>query len=87
MYKNQLQEVAQRSCFDLPSYSSIRQGPHHDPMYKAIVNFNGEEFESPRPYSTLRHAEHAAAQAALTSLSARTPSHSLAARILVRLFL
>ncbi|KAL2239829.1 double-stranded RNA-binding protein 2 [Sesamum indicum] len=82
MYKNQLQELAQRSCFNLPSYTCIREGPDHAPRFKAIVNFNGESFESPQYCSTLRQAEHSAAEAALISLSSRGPSHSLAARIL-----
>lgn len=82
MYKNQLQELAQRSCFNLPSYSCIREGPDHAPRFKAAVNFNGEVFESPSFCTTLRQAEHAAAEVALHSLSSRAPSHSLAARIL-----
>ncbi|XP_041990653.1 double-stranded RNA-binding protein 2-like [Salvia splendens] len=82
MYKNQLQELAQRSCFSLPSYTCIREGPDHAPRFKAVVNFNGDTFESPHFCSNLRLAEHAAAEAALTSLSSRGPSHSLAARIL-----
>uniref|UniRef100_A0A0V0I9G8 Putative double-stranded RNA-binding protein 2-like n=1 Tax=Solanum chacoense TaxID=4108 RepID=A0A0V0I9G8_SOLCH len=82
MYKNQLQELAQRSCFNLPSYVCIREGPDHAPRFKAVVNFNGESFESPHYCSTLRQAEHAAAEVALNALSNRGPSHSLAARIL-----
>ncbi|MCL7026481.1 hypothetical protein MKW94_019809 [Papaver nudicaule] len=82
MYKNQLQELAQRSCFNLPSYICIREGPDHAPRFKATVNFNGEVFESPNFCTTLRQAEHSAAEIALNSLSNRGPSHSLAARIL-----
>ncbi|XP_028808071.1 double-stranded RNA-binding protein 2 [Neltuma alba] len=82
MYKNQLQELAQRSCFNLPSYTCIREGPDHAPRFKATVNFNGEIFESPHYCSTLRQAEHSAAEVALNSLSSRGPSNSLAARIL-----
>ncbi|KAK4762752.1 hypothetical protein SAY86_008520 [Trapa natans] len=82
MYKNQLQELAQRSCFNLPSYTCLREGPDHAPRFKATVNFNGETFESPHYCSTLRQAEHSAAEVALNSLSSRGPSHSLAARIL-----
>lgn len=85
MYKNQLQELAQRSCFNLPSYSCIREGPDHAPRFKASVNFNGEVFESPAFCNTLRQAEHSAAEVALQSLSSRAPSHSLAAKILVRI--
>ncbi|KAJ4969527.1 hypothetical protein NE237_016228 [Protea cynaroides] len=82
MYKNQLQELAQRSCFNLPSYACIREGPDHAPRFKATVNFNGETFESPTFCTTLRQAEHAAAEVALSTLSKRGPSRSLAARVL-----
>ncbi|KAF8394996.1 hypothetical protein HHK36_018935 [Tetracentron sinense] len=82
MYKNQLQELAQRSCFNLPSYTCIREGPDHAPKFKATVNFNGEIFESPNYCTTLRQAEHSAAEVALNSLSNTGPSVSLAARIL-----
>ncbi|KAL0403472.1 UNVERIFIED_CONTAM: Double-stranded RNA-binding protein 2 [Sesamum radiatum] len=82
MYKNQLQELAQRSCFNLPSYTCIREGPDHAPRFKAAVNFNGEMFESPNYCSTLRQAEHSAAEVALDALASRGPSNSLAARIL-----
>ncbi|GJN36044.1 hypothetical protein PR202_gb24869 [Eleusine coracana subsp. coracana] len=82
MYKNQLQELAQRSCFNLPSYACIREGPDHAPRFKATVNFNGETFESPTFCSTLRQAEHAAAEVALNELSKRGPSSSLAAKVL-----
>lgn len=83
MYKNQLQELAQRSCFNLPSYSCIREGPDHAPRFKASVNFNGEIFESPNYCTTLRQAEHSAAEVALNVLSTRGPSRSLTARVLV----
>ncbi|KAL5793447.1 hypothetical protein ACOSP7_002041 [Xanthoceras sorbifolium] len=82
MFKNQLQELAQRSCFNLPSYACIREGPDHAPRFKASVNFNGEIFESPSYCTTLRHAEHAAAEVALNVLSTRGPSRSLTARVL-----
>ncbi|KAJ4824488.1 hypothetical protein Tsubulata_033138 [Turnera subulata] len=82
MYKNQLQELAQRSCFNLPAYSCIREGPDHAPRFKATVNFNGETFESPTFCSTLRQAEHAAAEIALNTLASRGPSRVLAARVL-----
>ncbi|KAJ6397663.1 hypothetical protein OIU77_018636 [Salix suchowensis] len=82
MYKNQLQELAQRSCFNLPSYSCIREGPDHAPRFKSTVNFNGETFESPTFCSTLRLAEHAAAEVALNTLASRGPSKALIAGVL-----
>lgn len=87
MFKNQLQELAQRSCFNLPSYSSVREGPDHAPRFKASVNFNGEIFDSPKYCNTLRQAEHSAAEVALSALSTSGPSRSLTARVLVSLFL
>ena len=83
MYKNQLQELAQRSCFSLPSYVCTREGPDHAPCFRAAVTFNGETFEGPSGCTTLRQAEHAAAEVALARLSLRGPSTSLAARVLV----
>lgn len=83
MFKNQLQELAQRSCFNLPSYACTREGPDHAPRFKASVNFNGEIFVSPNYCSTLRQAEHSAAQVALHVLSSGGPSRSLTARVLV----
>lgn len=82
MYKNQLQELAQRSCFNLPAYTCIREGPDHAPRFKATVNFNGETYECPNYCTTLRQAEHSAAEVALNALANRGPSNSLAARIL-----
>lgn len=83
MYKNQLQELAQRSCFSLPSYVCTREGPDHAPRFRAAVTFNGETFEGPSGCTTLRQAEHAAAEVALARLSLRGPSTTLAARVLV----
>ncbi|KAL6494184.1 hypothetical protein OROGR_030984 [Orobanche gracilis] len=82
MYKNQLQELAQRTCFNLPSYTCIREGPDHAPRFKAVVNFNGETYESPTYCSTLRQAEHSAAEVALNALASCGPTNSLAAKIL-----
>ncbi|KAI3941262.1 hypothetical protein MKX01_029836 [Papaver californicum] len=82
MYKNQLQELAQRSCFNLPSYTCIREGPDHAPRFKAMVNFNGKVFEGPCNCTTLRQAEHSAAEVALNTLSIRGPSRSLTAKVI-----
>ncbi|KAF7073481.1 hypothetical protein CFC21_078458 [Triticum aestivum] len=86
MYKNQLQELAQRSCFSLPSYVCTREGPDHAPRFKATVTFNGETFHGPTCCTTLRQAEHAAAEVALARLSTRGPSTYLTARVLVSCF-
>eukprot|EP00270_Netrium_digitus_P014706 TRINITY_DN5056_c0_g1_i2.p1 TRINITY_DN5056_c0_g1~~TRINITY_DN5056_c0_g1_i2.p1 ORF type:complete len:508 (+),score=74.25 TRINITY_DN5056_c0_g1_i2:244-1767(+) len=74
MFKNQLQELAQRTCQNLPSYAGARAGPGHAPKFKATVTFNNESFESPDFFPTLRQAEHAAAEVALAELAKRGPS-------------
>ncbi|KAM5561462.1 double-stranded RNA-binding protein 3-like [Rosa sericea] len=76
MFKNRLQEKAQKSRLNLPSYSSTRKGPDHAPQFKATVNFNGKTFKSPTFYSTLRQAENAAAEVALNTVEKR--GHNLA---------
>ncbi|KAL1817104.1 hypothetical protein ACET3Z_019678 [Daucus carota] len=58
MYKNQLQELAQRSCFNLPSYTSIREGI----VELADILFHGE------PAKNKKQAEKNAALAAWSSL-------------------
>ncbi|XP_057864280.2 uncharacterized protein LOC131072210 isoform X2 [Cryptomeria japonica] len=68
MTKTQLQEFANKGGFDLPCYSSIREGPPHALRFKAAVKFNGETYEGPGFFNTLRQAEHAAATVALKSL-------------------
>ena len=82
MHKNQLQELAQRSGYNLPSYSCIREGPDHAPKFKATVTFNGETFSSPGYFASLRQAEHAAAEVALKVFSQRSPSQPSIAKIL-----
>ncbi|CAI5962477.1 unnamed protein product [Closterium sp. NIES-65] len=78
MHKNQLQEVAQKNGYNLPSYACIREGPDHAPKFKATVLFNGETYVSPGYFVSLRQAEHAAAEVALRSLSECCPSQSIA---------
>ncbi|KAK3013377.1 hypothetical protein RJ639_009542 [Escallonia herrerae] len=62
MYKNHLQELAQRSCFNLPSFACIGERHDHAPRFKASVNFNGEIFDISSYCTTLRQDEHAAAE-------------------------
>eukprot|EP00475_Leptophrys_vorax_P025641 TRINITY_DN3591_c0_g1_i1.p1 TRINITY_DN3591_c0_g1~~TRINITY_DN3591_c0_g1_i1.p1 ORF type:complete len:541 (-),score=-45.89 TRINITY_DN3591_c0_g1_i1:505-2127(-) len=82
MHKNQLQELAQKNGYNLPSYACIREGPDHAPKFKATVLFNGETYESPGYFVSLRQAEHAAAEVALRSLSECVHSQSSIAKVL-----
>ncbi|XP_010243729.1 PREDICTED: double-stranded RNA-binding protein 1-like [Nelumbo nucifera] len=69
LYKNQLQSYAQRKSTALPTYSYVNEGLPHDPRFKAKVTINGQIFESPGVFCTVKEAENAAAGAACASLS------------------
>uniref|UniRef100_A0A1D1XP04 Double-stranded RNA-binding protein 1 n=1 Tax=Anthurium amnicola TaxID=1678845 RepID=A0A1D1XP04_9ARAE len=69
MYKSQLQSYAQKRNLNLPTYECIREGSLHALRFKAVVTVDGQTFESPQFFGTLKDAEHAAAKAALMSLS------------------
>ncbi|KAI5577757.1 hypothetical protein BDE02_09G135700 [Populus trichocarpa] len=68
-YKSHLQNYARWKNCDLPTYYNTREGPSHAPCFKATVTVDGHTIESPEFFNTLKAAEHAAAKAALMSLS------------------
>ncbi|CAL0299223.1 unnamed protein product [Lupinus luteus] len=69
LYKNQLQNYAHKKNLNLPAYSSEWEGPPHALRFKCKVTIDGQTFESSKFFSTLKDAEHAAAEVALMSLS------------------
>ncbi|XP_020221439.1 double-stranded RNA-binding protein 1 [Cajanus cajan] len=69
LYKNQLQSYLQKRNLGLPVYSSEWEGPPHAMRFKCKVTVGGQTYESDKFYSTLKDAEHAAAEVALKSLS------------------
>ncbi|KAG5224267.1 double-stranded RNA-binding protein [Salix suchowensis] len=68
LFKNQLQNYAQKRNFTLPEYSCERVGPAHATRFKCRVTVDGQTYESREYFPTLNKAEHAAAKAALMSL-------------------
>ncbi|XP_054800404.1 double-stranded RNA-binding protein 4-like isoform X7 [Prosopis cineraria] len=68
LYKNQLQNYSQKRNLNLPEYSTEREGPPHASRFKCKVTIDGQTFESPQFFPTLKDAEHAAAKVALMSL-------------------
>uniref|UniRef100_A0A7N2M3J4 DRBM domain-containing protein n=1 Tax=Quercus lobata TaxID=97700 RepID=A0A7N2M3J4_QUELO len=67
-YKNQLQNFAQKRNLLLPVYSCKCEGPPHASHFRCKVTVDGQTYESPELFTTLKDAEHAAAKIALTSL-------------------
>ncbi|MCO5605839.1 hypothetical protein L7F22_060023 [Adiantum nelumboides] len=71
MFKSQLQEYVHKAGWTAPVYDITREGPSHEPRFKAVVTIQNETFESPAFYRNLKKAEHAAAEVALRAFSAR----------------
>ncbi|RDY01439.1 Double-stranded RNA-binding protein 4, partial [Mucuna pruriens] len=69
LYKNQLQSYVQKKNLSLPVYSHEWEGPPHAMRFKCKVTVDGRTYESDKFYSTLKDAEHAAAEVALMTLS------------------
>ncbi|KAE9590214.1 putative double-stranded RNA-binding domain-containing protein [Lupinus albus] len=69
LYKNQLQNYAHKRNLNLPVYASVWEGPPHALRFKCKVTIDGQTFESPKLFATLKDAENAAAEVALMSLS------------------
>ncbi|RZC83501.1 hypothetical protein C5167_046284 [Papaver somniferum] len=84
LHKSQLQIYAQKRNLSLPIYSCVREGPPHNTHFKAIVAVDGQTFERPEFFRTLKEAEHAASRVALTSLM-RDGNSILEARNLIPL--
>lgn len=68
IFKNQLQEYAQKAGLLAPAYEIERDGPSHEPRFKAKVTLQDVTYESPAFYTNSKKAEHAAAEVALLAL-------------------
>lgn len=69
LYKSQLQCYAQKRNLPFPIYSSEQEGPPHARCFKCKVTVDGQTYESPEFFSTLKEAEHEAAKIAVMALS------------------
>ncbi|XP_057778870.1 double-stranded RNA-binding protein 1-like [Salvia miltiorrhiza] len=69
MYKNLLQQHAQKENLGFPVYTSEAEGPPHSRRFKSKVSINGKLYETPEFFSTLKEAEQTAAKIACQALS------------------
>ncbi|KAL6521247.1 HLA class II histocompatibility antigen, DR beta 4 chain [Orobanche gracilis] len=69
MYKNQLQQFAQKKNFGLPKYTTEADGPPHARRYKSSVSLNGKSYETGEFFPTMKEAEQAVAKVACQMLS------------------
>ncbi|XP_050369102.1 double-stranded RNA-binding protein 1-like [Argentina anserina] len=64
MYKSKLQELCHEKKWGLPRYTAIKDGPDHNPCFKACVSVNGFSFDSPVACKSSKQAQNQAAMVA-----------------------
>lgn len=69
LFKNRLQEYAQKAAIPLPIYHTINEGTQHMPMFRATVVINGTTYTSPNVFLHRKTAEMDAARIALPNLA------------------
>ncbi|KAK9700244.1 hypothetical protein RND81_08G226200 [Saponaria officinalis] len=70
MYKNRLQEFAQRANLQLPSYHTVNeQELRQVPKFRSTVEVDGEKYTSTNTFTTRKAAEQDVAKLALESIS------------------
>ncbi|KAK8661148.1 hypothetical protein V6N13_052047 [Hibiscus sabdariffa] len=77
MFKSKLQELCQRRQWALPRYTSMKDGPDHNPCFKSSVFLNGTSFHSSVLCKSCKEAQNDAAKSAFlhfTSSSSSTPA-------------
>lgn len=84
VYKNLLQEIAQRVGAPLPSYTTTRSGLGHPPVFTGTVELAGIIFTG-EPAKNKKQAEKNSAMAAWSSLKQR--EFSSPQRVFLRSFL
>lgn len=71
MYKAKLQELCQRTLWSLPDYSISREGPDHNPRFKASVTVNGVVFVTANVSRSSKQALNDAAKLAFDHFSSQ----------------
>ncbi|KAL0374717.1 UNVERIFIED_CONTAM: Double-stranded RNA-binding protein 4 [Sesamum radiatum] len=64
MYKSKLQELCHRRSWELPEYTTVKNGPDHMPRFTASVNVHGEVFQTPALCRSAKEAQNTAARIA-----------------------
>ncbi|XP_021715211.1 double-stranded RNA-binding protein 1 isoform X2 [Chenopodium quinoa] len=69
MFKSKLQEYCQSKKWNLPEYSTTREGLDHCPQFKATVTVNGSTFTTPNPSKSSKEAHNLVANIAYQHLT------------------
>ncbi|KAL6507820.1 HLA class II histocompatibility antigen, DR beta 4 chain [Orobanche gracilis] len=74
MYKSKLQELCQRRSWELPEYTTAKDGPNHMPRFTAAVTVHGQVFETPAQCKSSKDAQNTVARIALDHFNAPPPT-------------
>ncbi|XP_073298110.1 uncharacterized protein [Primulina huaijiensis] len=74
MYKSKLQELCQRRSWNLPEYTTVKDGPDHVPRFKATTVVNGQRFETQAECKSAKAAQNSVAKMAYDHFNISTPS-------------
>ena len=70
MYKTKLQELCQQKKWALPKYSYVKEGPDHNPSFKASAVVKGVTFDTEIASNSSKDAQNDAARLAVHHFTA-----------------
>lgn len=76
MYKTKLQELCHQRVWNLPVYTTAKQGLDHNPRFQATVTVNDQSFTTPDLYKSSKEAQNDAARIAFQHFSSPPPPPS-----------
>lgn len=76
MYKTKLQELCHQRVWNLPVYTTAKQGLDHNPRFQATVTVNDQSFTTPDLYKSSKEAQNDAARIAFQHFSSPPPPSS-----------
>lgn len=76
MYKSKLQEYCQSKAWNLPVYSTTKEGLDHCPQFKATVIVNGSTFSTPYFSKSSKEAQNQVAKLAYDHLTGSSSGNS-----------
>ena len=79
VFKNRLQEYAQKAGLPTPEYHTLKEGPSHEPIFKSTVVVNNTKYDSLPGFFSRKAAEQSAAEVALMEIVKSVPATSIPA--------
>lgn len=76
MYKTRLQELCQKKSWELPIYTTGKNGPCHVPRFTATVSVQGQVFETPEEFRSVKEAQNTAARIAFDHFNVSSPAEA-----------